>query len=210
MENKQTIINALTWRRALKTFDTTKKVSDEDLKTILESANLSPSSYGLEPWKFIVVDNPEIRSKLRAVGYDQAKITDASHLIVVAQRTDSENLSKELIARTALAQNKKEEELAEFKAMVDGALSYKEEGAVRNSWLASQTYIALGSMMETASLLSIDNAPMEGFDPVKVNEILGLRDKNLSAVTMLALGYRDTSELPPKVRREYNDVVEFV
>ena len=211
METNKMIIDALTWRRAIGAFDTTKKVSEENLKTILESANLSASSYGLEAWKFIVVTNPEIRAKLRAVGYDQPKITDASHLVVIARRTDTNNLSSEATARLAQAQNKSVEELAGFKGMVDGAMSYKEEGQVRDAWIASQTYIALGSMMETASLLAVDNAPMEGFDAGQVNEILGLTGKNLSAVTMLALGYRDESApLTPKVRRNYDDVIEFV
>jgi nitroreductase len=211
MEKNKAIIDALTWRRAIKKFDVTKKVSDTDLKTILESANLSPSSYGLEPWKFIVVTNPEMRAKLRAVGYDQPKITDASHLIVVTQRTDGETLSTELLERTAASQNIKVEELSDFKKMIEGALSYKTVGTVRDSWFAKQTYIALGVMIETASLLGIDNGPMEGFDAAAVNEILELPAKNLFAVTMLTLGYRDTSEqLSPKVRREYADVVEFI
>lgn len=211
METNKKIIDALTWRRAFRSFDPTKKVSDENIKTILESANLSPSSYGFEAWKFIVVTNPEIRTQLRAAGYDQPKITDASHLVVITRRTDTENLSMELIARSAVSQNKNVEDLASFKQMADGAMAGKESGVTRDAWLSSQTYIALGIMIETASLLGVDNGPMEGFDPAKVNEILGLSAKNLSAVTMLALGYRNNAEpLTPKVRRNYNDVVEFV
>lgn len=211
MKINQTITEALTWRRAIRTFDPTKKVSDDDIKTILESANLSPSSFGLEPWKFMVITNPEIRMKLRAVGYDQPKITDASHLIVITRRTDSENLPNELVARTTQSQNKTAEDLAGFKQMIDGAVANKEIGLARDSWLAAQTYIALGIMIETASLLGIDNGPMEGFDAVKVSEVLGLTEKNLFAVTMLALGYRDNIEpLTPKVRRNYDEVVEFV
>jgi nitroreductase len=211
MQINKTIIGALTWRRAIRAFDTTKKVSDENIKTILESANLSPSSYGFEAWKFFVITNPEIRAQLRKAGYDQPKITDASHLIVITRRTDTENLSTELIARTAVAQNKTVEDLASFKQMTDGAITGRESGAPRDAWLASQTYIALGIMMETASLLGVDNAPMEGFNPSAVNEILGLSEKNLSAVTMLALGYRSSdAPLTPKVRRDYNEVVEFI
>jgi nitroreductase len=211
MEINTTIISALTWRRAIRAFDTTKKVSQHDLTTILESANLSPSPYGIEPWKFIVVTNPELRIKLRAAGYDQPKITDASHLIIVARRTDSENLSNELVARTAQSQNKSIEELDGLKQMIEGAFSRKELGLSRDGWLSGQTYIALGIMISTASLLGIDNGPMEGFDAGKVNEILGLTEKNLCAVTMLALGYRDEQAiLTPKVRREYSDVIEFV
>jgi nitroreductase len=211
MEINKTIIDALTWRRAIRAFDSTKKVSDENIKTILESANLSPSSYGFEAWKFFVITSPEVRAQLRKAGYDQPKITDASHLIVLTRRTDTEVLSTELIARAAAAQNKTAEDLASFKQIVDGAIANKESGQARDAWLASQTYIALGMIMETASLLGVDNAPMEGFDPSSVNKILGLTEKNLSVVTMLALGYRNSEEpLTPKVRRDYADVVEFV
>jgi nitroreductase len=211
MEINKTIIDALTWRRAINSFDTTKKVSDENIKTILESANLAPSSYGIEAWKFFVVTNHDIRAQLRKAGYDQPKITDASHLIVVTRRTDTDVLSTELIARLSVAQNKTVEDLAGFKQMVDGAIANKESSSARDAWLASQTYIALGMIMETASLLGVDNAAMEGFDPSSVNKILGLTEKNLSVVTMLALGYRNSEEpLTPKVRRDYTDVVEFV
>ena len=90
------ILEALNWRYAVKTFDTNKKVSAEDLATILESARLAPSSIGIEPWKFLVVNNPELRAQLRAAGYDQTKITDASHLVVITARTDANNLPEEL------------------------------------------------------------------------------------------------------------------
>lgn len=211
METTTRIIDSLTWRRATQKFDTTKKVTGEDLKTILQSANLSPSSYGLEPWKFIVVTDEAIRTQLRAAGYDQPKITEASHLIVIARRTDGETVSSELLSRTAASQGKTVEDLSGLKHMLNGAFANKTEGQARDGWFASQTYIALGIMIETASLLGIDNGPMEGFDAAKVGEILGLPEKNLFAVSMLALGYRAHDEqLNPKVRREYTDVVEFV
>src|ERR1700722_14805958 len=99
MEEK--ILAALRWRSAVKVFDAAKKVSDADLHTILESGRLAPSSIGIEPWKFIVVTNPEIRTAMRAASHDQPKVTDASHLIVIARRTDAENLGAEFGARTA-------------------------------------------------------------------------------------------------------------
>lgn len=206
------IIKALEWRYAVKTFDATKKVSDENLKTILESGRLAPSSVGLEPWKFIVVNNPEIRTKLRAVGYDQTKFTDASHLIVVARRTDAEHLSDELIARASKITGKTPEQLAGLKGMADGSVNGRPEGAVRDGWLAAQTYIPFTIMMQTAALLGIDAGPMEGFDPTQVNEILGLAAKNLAVVTILAIGYRGTDPYAdsPKVRRSYDEVVEVI
>ncbi len=205
------ILTALNWRFATKVFDPSRIVSDEDLHTILESGRLAPSSFGIEPWKFIVVTNPEIRSKLRAAGYDQPKITDASHLIVLAARTDSEVLPQELIARTAETQGKTIEELDGLAQMVGGAVSSKSDAA-RDAWLTAQTYIPLGIMVTAASMLGIDNGPMEGFDPAQVGEILGLPAQNLKAVTMLALGYRgdDAYASVPKTRRAFEEVVEQI
>ncbi len=202
------ITKALNWRYAVQAFDTEKKVSDADLETILESARLAPSSFGIEPWKFVVVKNADVRAKLRAAGYDQPKITEASDLIIVAQRTDAENMSAELIARVAAAQGVAPEALQGYKDMVDGAVA--RNTPVQNAaWLRSQTYIALGIMIETASLIGVDNAPMEGFNNAQVDEILGLAEQNLTSVSMLALGYRAT-EARPKARRAYGDVVQIV
>ena len=206
------IIEALKNRYATKAFDINKKVSDSDLQTILESARLAPSSFGIEAWKFLVVNNPEIRAQLRAAGYDQPKFTDASHLIVLARRTDSENISNELIDRTAAIQGKTVEDLAGLKQMVDGSIAFKTATNTFDSWVAAQTYIALGMMIETAALVGIDTCPMEGFDAQKVDEIIGLADKKLAAVSILALGYRgdDTHATLPKTRRDFNEVVEVI
>jgi nitroreductase len=206
---KQEIIEALKKRYAVKTFDKDKKVSEENLETILESGRLSPSSLGLEPWKFIVVENEELREKIRGASYNQTKITDASHLIIITYRTDTENLVNELIERTAKIQNKTKEELAPFKKMLDGSTNKPENEKM--AWIKSQTYIPLGIMMETASLLDIDNCPMEGFNGAQVDEILGLKEKNLSVATILTIGYRgdDPYAKLQKVRRAYDEVTEF-
>lgn len=208
---REEIVNALNWRFATQAFDTSKKVSDEDLKTILEAGRLAPSSFGIEAWKFLVVENSEIRAKLRAVAWDQAKVIEASHLIVIARRTDvRENITNELIARTAKTQGVSEDALAGYRQMVEGAIAGRNDEQL-DSWVKAQSYIALGMMMETASLLAIDNAPMEGFDPVKVNELLGLKEKNLAATSMLALGYRlEGAPVRPKARRPYEEVVEKI
>lgn len=213
MKNKQKIIEALNWRYATKIFDSSKKVSEEDIYTILESARLSPSSDGIEMWKFIVVKNKDIRIKLREVGFDQPKITDASHLIVITYRTDSvESLSKERIERTAKIQKDDPSQLVEFKTRLDNTVAQKEKAGTLESWVKAQSYIPLGIMIETAALLGIDGGPMEGFQPEKVDEVLNLKDKNLKSVTMLALGYRgdDPASKRPKVRRDFNDVVEEI
>lgn len=206
------ILNSLSWRYAVQVFDETKKVSQKDLDTILESGRLAPSSYGFEPWKFLVIENPEIRAKLREAGYGQPKITDASHLIVLARRTDARaNISAERIERTAKTYGTSEEQLQDFRDMMDGAIkSYSDE--YLDADMKAQVFIPLGTMIETASLLKIDSAPMGGFDAQKFDEILGLKAKNLTATVLLALGYRGEDEAAkrPKVRRSFEEVVEFV
>jgi len=209
--NKE-IIDALRFRYAVQTFDPTKIINSEDLHTILESAQLAPSSIGLEAWKFLVIENKDIREQLKAVAYGQSKVTDASHLIVLTYRTDYENIANERLERTAKTQNESVENLSGLKSMAESGIARVVANGTYESWMTSQTYIPLGIMMETASLLKIDNAAMEGFDANKVNEILGLKDKNLKVATMLALGYRgeDSVAKRPKTRRDFADVIEFI
>ena len=206
------IVKALEWRYAVQVFDQAKKVSEADLKTILEAGRLTPSSYGIEAWKFIVVENPEVRAKLREAGYGQPKISEASHLVVIARRTDiRENISKERIERTVSTLKVEPAVLDGLKNMIDGTIAGKSDEAL-NAWETAQTYISLGSMITAASLLGVDSAPMEGFQPDKFDEILGLKEKNLTATVILALGYRGEDEAAKrqKVRRSFEDVVQFV
>lgn len=210
---QETIIKSLNWRYAAKTFDPNKKITQEELNTILESGRLSPSSFGIEAWKFIVVENPEVRTKLRAASWDQTKVTDASHLIVIAYRTDGEKIAPELLERIAKIQDIDVSTLAGFKQMLEGAITNKKNDGSLESWIKAQAYIPFGIMAETAALLGIDTCPMEGFMPDQVDAILGLKEKNLHSVTMLAVGHRsaeDQAAQKPKVRRSFDEVVEFV
>jgi nitroreductase len=213
MENtkQKEIINALNWRYAVRVFDPSKKVSDEDITTILNSGRLAPSSIGLEPWKFIVVENQDLRLKMKDASFGQVKVTDASHIIVIARRTDYDKLSPELVSRAMKIQNKTKEDLEGLKNMADGAI-FKKEGNGIESWITAQTYIPLGMMIQTAALLNVDTGPMEGFDPQKIDEILGLKSKNLTVSTILAVGYRgdDKYATLPKIRRDFDEVVEII
>lgn len=207
------IIKTLNWRYATKVFDASKKVSDEDLHLILESARLSPSSIGIEMWKFIVVKNTDIRIKLREAGFNQSQITDASHLIIIVYRTDNDiSLVKERIERTVKIQNEDPTNLGGLKTMLENTVKQKVDDGSLESWVRAQSYIPLGIMMETAALLDIDTCPMEGFQPEKVDEILNLKEKNLKSITMLAVGYRgdDPASKRPKIRRDFDEVVEFI
>lgn len=208
----QDITQALHWRYATKTFDSTKNVSDADLHTILESGRLAPSAYGLEPWHFFVIKQPELQAKLRAASYNQAKVTEAPYLVVIARRTDARAaLVPELLERTAATTHTDIASLDGLKNMVEGAMGYLSDAEL-DAWIRAQTYIALGTMTETAALLGIDSCPMEGFVASEVDAILGLSEKHLTATTMLALGYRGSDETAqrPKVRRAFEDVVTFL
>lgn len=207
---KEEILKALNWRYAVKIFDKDKKISEEDLNTILEAGILSPSSLGLEPWKFIIVKDPKTRAKLFEVS-KQPKVTDASYLIVLTYKTDIKEIIKERLERTAKVQNQKIDDLTTYKDFLEGATKNKTEQEL-DSWLKAQSYIPLGIMTQTASLLDIDNCPMEGFQNEKVDEILNLKSQNLKSVTMLALGHRgiDPQAEKPKIRKDFTSAVEFI
>lgn len=202
---KDSIKNALNWRYAIKEFNKDKLLEQELFDQILEAGRLAPSSNGFEPWKFIVVDNPEVRAQLREVAYDQPKVTEAPKLVVLAYRTDSETVIDEVVARNAKAQGTTTEDLAGFRGYLQGVVAGENGGDVER-YFEKQAYIALGMMLETAALLDVDTGPMSGFIPAKVDEILGLREKNLKSTALLALGYRATDADRPKVRQSHDEV----
>lgn len=209
---REKILAALRWRYAVKIFDSTQKVSPEDLQTILEAGRLSPSSSGLEPWKFLVIENPAIRAKLLPVSDNQPKVTEASHLIVITRPTNlREQLITDRLERTAKAQNQSVESLEGLSNSLHKSLAKKDDAQLA-AWATAQTYIALGIMIETAALLGVDGGPMEGFQPDQVDAILGLSEQHLTSVTMLALGYRgnDPAALRPKVRRDPADAIRYI
>ncbi len=210
---EHTITTALNWRYAAKAYDPAATITKEELDTILESGRLAPSSYGIEAWKFIVVENKELRAKLRAAAWDQPQCTDASHLVIIARRTDvRENITEELMQRTAKTRNIPIESLDGYRTMVNGTIQSRSDEAL-DAWIAKQVYIALGTMVETAALLKVDSSPMEGFDPKQFDEILGLPAQHLASTVVLALGHRAASDAfasCAKVRRSADDVISFV
>jgi len=209
---EETILKALNWRYAVQIFDPSKQVDEKHLQVILESGRLAPSSIGIEPWKFFVVENQEIRTKLKESSYGQPKVTDAAYLIVIAYRTDvRENVANDKIAQAAKVHKTDPESLKPLRDMIEGAIANKTDVELE-TWVKAQAYIPLGMMVETAALLGIDSGPMEGFDPNQVDEILGLKEKRVHATAMLAVGYRgdDPAAARAKVRRDFSQVVEFI
>jgi nitroreductase len=197
------------WRYATKKFDATKKVSDENLNILKEAVRLSASSYGLQPYKVIIVENPEVRAQLQPVAWGQTQIVDASHLLVFANVTDFGDAQIDAyINNVAVTRGIPTDALqgySDFMKSKINALPVEK----RNVWTAKQTYIALTNLMNAASELGIDVTPMEGFEPEKFNEILGLEALGLNASLVAPIGYRheeDATQHYAKVRKSNEEL----
>ncbi|MEK7545332.1 MAG: NAD(P)H-dependent oxidoreductase [Patescibacteria group bacterium] len=188
------LLDQLNWRYATKIFDTQKKIPQDQLDQLLETLRLSPSSYGLQPWKFVLVKNPEIRAKLREAAWGQAQVTDASHFLVFCSMT---NVSSETVEHYAkeIAETRGTPlvELEGFKNMMLDFVKGKTPEFL-STWAGKQVYITLGTLLTSAAVMQIDACPMEGFDNAKFDEILGLKEKNLHAEVVCALGYRSPED----------------
>lgn len=203
----------LNWRYATKSFDKDKKVSEENLQKILDWVVLTPSSFGLQPWSFVVVENSEVKEKLKEASWNQPQVSDCSHLIVFT-RTDEfgENLVDKYIEKTVSIKGGAKEDMQGFKDMATGFISHMspETAAI---WAEKQVYIALWNAMTVVASMDIDACPLEGIDPAKYDEILGLNEKWLKTVVALAVWYRaedDKYAVSPKIRYEKNDIVHRI
>lgn len=197
------------WRYATKKFDTNKKVSTEDLATLKEAIQLSASSFGLQLYKVIIVENPELRAQLQSASWGQTQIVDASHLLVFANQTTVENSDVDnYLNNVAATRNLPIDALSGYGDYMKGALGNMPE-EVKPTWTAKQTYIALSNLLNAAAELKIDVTPMEGFVPAQYNEILGLDKLNLNASLVAAVGYRhteDDTQHYAKVRKSNDDL----
>jgi len=196
-----TFLEHQNWRYATKKFDATKKISTEDLNTLKEAIRLSSSSYGLQPYKVIIVENPELRAKIQPVAWGQSQIVDASHLIVFANRTSINDTEID-----AFFKNMSEtreiplEALSGYQGFMKGKINELSEDA-QNIWNSKQTYLALGNLLNAAAELKIDVTPMEGFVPAQVNEILGLNALGLNASLIATVGYRHTEDATQHLKK---------
>lgn len=204
-----TFLENQNWRYATKKYDTAKKVSSQDLETLKESIRLSASSYGLQPYKVVFVENPEIREKLKAAAYGQAQITDASVIVVFANNVDfNETHVDGFINNISQTREIPAESLSGYGDFMKSTLMAL-PAETRNIWTAKQTYIALANLLAAGAELKIDVAPMEGFNPEEFNEILGLNEKGLNAAVIAAVGYRheeDATQHLKKVRKSNKDL----
>ncbi len=188
-------LSHLNWRYATKKFDTTKKISAEDLDKIIEAIRLSPSSFGMQPYRFFIVTNPEKRAAIQAAAWNQEQVTTASHLIVMCARNDLITVKDEYFEAMSGGNADARAQLSHFENMVTGFIP-----SASPEWAKKQVYIAQGFALAACAELEIDSCPMEGFDAEAVKKILELPD-NLDVSVMIPIGYRATDENPrPKFR----------
>lgn len=191
MEISSEILKALNWRYAVKKFDATKKISQSDWAALQEIIRLTPSSYGLQPWKFILVENPQVRQKLKPVSRDQSQVTDCSHYLVLTHlKKINESHVDQHLQQMATTRGTEIGKLASFKsAVVEGLLKGRRSQTL-NHWAERQCYIVMGQVMAMAALMGIDTCPMEGLEPAEYDKILELENTDYATIASLAFGYR--------------------
>lgn len=189
------LLSALEWRYAAKSFTEGKLIPADTWAALERSLVLTPSSYGLQPWQFLVVQNPELRAQLRAASWNQRQITECSHLVVFTVRPQfDEEFVDSYVQSMAETRGIPAENLAGLKKVIMNDVTAKAQAGKLAEWNARQCYIALGNFMTAAALLGVDTCPMEGLDPVKYDEILGLESTPFRTVVVCAAGYRNPED----------------
>lgn len=204
-----TVLEALNWRYAVKKFDATRKIDPATWTALEQAVTLSPSSYGLQPWRFFVVETPAIRQQLRAVSWNQSQITDASHLLVFARRSTMTVADVDrYISRTIEVRGVPAAALEDYKKMMVGHVTNPQLDV--GVWAAKQIYIALGVFLSAAAMVGVDACPMEGFSAPDYDKILDLPAKGYNATVVATAGYRaadDGFAAMKKVRWTANEAV---
>jgi nitroreductase len=207
----QQLLDALHWRYATQKFDPARIIPEEVWRALEEALVLTPSSIGLQPWKFYVVTKPEVKTQLRAAAWNQSQVTDCSHFVVLAVRRNIDGAHVERhLDRIVEVRGVTRESLAKFGQMAVKNLDAARAEGRLDTWQTYQLYIALGSFMTAASMLGIDTCPMEGFKPSKFDEILGLTGTDYGSAVACAAGFRhpeDKYAATKKVRFRAEDVI---
>ncbi len=207
---KEEFLKAMDFRHACKVFDDTKKIPAEELNFILEVGRKSPSSFGMEPWKFVVIQNQEMKEKIRPVCWNQPQITTCSDLVIILARIEDVKVESgtplKRFARRPIPQEKKDFYIQLYANHLKDTFSSDEN---IYSWTARQCYIAIGNMMTAAASIGIDSCPIEGFEKENLEEILQLDTTKYQVAMVLPLGYR-INEQSEQLRLSFDEVVEFI
>jgi len=204
----------LEWRYACKAFDPTQKLTDAQWATLVDSLHLAPSSYGLQPWKFIIVQSPELRKALRAASWNQGQVEDCSHYVVFTTlKTLSEAYVNRFIQHSADVRGLDPSALEGYRQMILGSLVNGDKAATISYWAQRQAYIAMGSLLTTAAYLNIDTCPLEGISPPDYDRILNLDSTDYQTTAAVAIGFRskdDKYQHMKKVRFPVEDVIRYL
>lgn len=207
------LLAALNFRYATKAFDSARKIPSETWTAIESSLALTPSSFGLQPWKFLVIDSPEIREKLKTASWGQSQVTEASHLVVLTARTDlTQDDIDSWIARLSEVQGTPPEALAGLSGVIS-SFSATMDAAAKQAWNTRQLYIALGQLMTAAALIGIDTCPLEGISTADYDEILDLKGSGYATAVACVLGYRSADDkyaTMPKARFPEEKVISHM
>jgi nitroreductase len=202
--SNDTLLQQLRWRYATKTFDPAKKISDADWAALEQALILTPTSYGFQPYRFVVVTDPAMREKLLPLSWGQRQVVDACHYVVFAAKSSVNEADVDhYIEHVARVRNTPVASLERFKAALMGDIVKGPRSQNQHEWATRQAYIALGNLMTSAAMLGIDVCPMEGIDPMKYDEVLGLPALGYKTVVAAAAGYRSEDckyARVPKVR----------
>ena len=206
----KTFEEAMDFRHACKAFDDSKEISDKDMRYILEAGRKSPSSFGMEAWKVLVITNEALKAKLRPACWDQVQITSCSHLVIILAGIESakpeSGLVKARFSRREMPQETLDFYMGLYSSHLKNTLSSDDN---IYSWTSKQSYIALGNMMTAGAVLGIDSCPIEGLDKDKVEEILELDISKYRLSVVVPFGYR-INEQSEQVRLDFDEVVEFI
>lgn len=212
--SNETLLQQLQWRYAVKKFDPARKISAEDWHALEQALVLTPSSFGLQPWRFVVITDQATKDKLVPLSWGQRQVAESSHVVVFAARQPlTESDVDRHVARTAEVRGVPVDSLAGFKKMLMKSLVPPPADFDIHHWAGLQAYIALGNFMTSAAMLGIDTCPMEGIVPEKYDELLGLPAEGYATVVVCVAGYRaadDKYAVAPKVRFATDDVVHRI
>ena len=208
------LIDALNWRYATKIFDAHKKISPELWDALEKTLVLTPTSYGLQPYKFLIVQDGAKRDALLPHSWGQKQVVDCSHFVVLLARTEMREADVDkFIARTVAVRGVPAEALAGYRGMMLGDVVNGPRGKIAHEWATRQAYIALGNLMTAAAVLGVDACPMEGINPPEYDKILKLEGSGFKTVVACALGYRSADDKYAKlakVRYETKELVQHV
>lgn len=214
IQKTEQLLADLNWRYATKVFDAAAKIPAHVWAALEKALVLTPTSYGLQPYKFLVVQDVALRNALLPQSWGQKQVVDCSHYVVFLARTEMKEADvTRFIERQAAVRNIPVEKLTNYRDMILSDVVNGPRGKTAHEWAARQSYIALGNIMTCAAVLGVDACPMEGIAPAEYDKILKLEGTGYKTVVACALGYRAASDkyaALPKVRFEAKDVVQYV